>query len=194
VPTGPYTITGVVVDESGRPVAGAGFDACCINGGTYSHWHLHDVLLTNDAGQFQMTGISAGEPLWFRTNRDGYVQQCAATVAVHGDVAVTLGLVSSAHLTLNAPSVPGFRSVSGTVVETTPTGKQPIAGVGVWFSEFEDFEPANSYSDQAGRFALCGLPADQTVHLQAIAAGGRYADMSVPPGPNVTNIEIVLPE
>ncbi len=190
VPTGPYTINGVVVDESGRPVAGASFDACCIDGGTYSHWHVQDRLLTNESGKFQMTGIPAVS-LWFRTSKDGYLQQCAGTATVQGDVAITLALVAKANLTLIAPSAPGLRSLSGTVVQQTDTGKQPVAGALVLWSEVEDFEPAMTYTDSAGRFALCGLPTDQTL---AIAASGDFRNgyTDVPPGPTGTNVEIVV--
>src|SRR5262245_32573608 len=46
LPTGTNTITGTVVDESGRPIAGASPDFCCFSGNTYSHWHVPNVLLT----------------------------------------------------------------------------------------------------------------------------------------------------
>lgn len=189
-PVGPYTVSGIVADESGRPIAGARFDAFGLNGQTYSHWHLNDALVTNQSGHFQMTGISAGMTLSFRASKDGYVEQCAApSVTVQGDVTINLPLVSAANLTASAPSAPGLRSLSGTVVTA---GKQPVAGVGVWFEAFEDFEPATTYSDQAGRFALCGLPVDQTVHLQA-SIGSRGVNLYVPPGQTATNLEIVLP-
>jgi len=158
--TGPYSVTSVVADENGRPVEAASVDA--------------------------FVGV-----LWFRAHKDGYAQQCAAApVTVQGDVAIDLALVSKANLTATAPSAPGFRSVSGTVVETTATGKQPVAGAIVGFSKYEDFEPATTYSDQAGRFALCGLPAGEAVRLIAVVrTGGAYAD--VPPG-QTTDVELVL--
>ena len=139
-----------------------------------------------------MTGISAGALLWFRAYKDGYAQPCAAApVTVQGNVTIDLALVSRANrTTATAPSAPGFRSASGTVVENTTTGKQPVAGAIVVFSEYEDFEPATTYSDQAGRFALCGLPAGDAVRLEAFSnRGDAYAD--VPPG-QTTDVELVL--
>ena len=151
--TGPYSVTSVVADENGRPIEAASVDACCVGGFSYSGLRRAGLLLTDSSGRFRMTGIPAGALLWFRAFKDGYVQQCAAApVTVQGDVAIDLALVSRANLTATAPSAPGFRSVSGTVVETTTTGKQPVAGVIVVFSKYEDFEPAHVYSDQAGRF------------------------------------------
>jgi len=188
--TGPYSVTSVVADESGRPVEAASVDAF-VGGYTYSFRHLGESLRTDSSGRFRMTGIPAGALLWFRTHKDGYAQQCAAApVTVQGDVAIDLALVSKANLTATAPSAPGFRSVSGTVVETTATGKQPVAGAIVGFSKYEDFEPATTYSDHAGRFALCGLPAGEAVRLIAVVrTGGAYAD--VPPG-QTTDVELVL--
>jgi hypothetical protein len=191
--TGPYSVTSVVADENGRPIEAASVDACCVGGSsyTYSHLHLGDPLLTDSSGRFRMTGIPAGALLWFRAHKDGYVQQCAAApVMVQGDVAIDLALVSRANPTATAPSAPGFRSVSGTVVETTTTGKQPVAGAIVVFSEYEDFEPATTYSDQAGRFVLCGLPASEAVRLEAFSSrGGAYADVA--PG-QTADVELVL--
>ena len=139
-----------------------------------------------------MAGIPAGELLWFRAHKDGYVQPCAAApVRVQGDVAIDLALVSRANPTATAPSAPGFRSVSGTVVETTTTGKQPVAGAIVVFSAYEDFEPASIYSDQAGRFALCGLPSGEAVRLEAFTSSGAGAYADVPPG-QTSDVELVL--
>ena len=192
--TGPYTITGVVADESGRPIAGASPDACCVSGNSYSHWHVPDVLLTDANGRFQMTGIPGGTLLWFRVFKDGYVQQCAAPpVTVQGDLAIALALVSPANLTATAPSAPGFRSVSGTIVTATTTGKQTVAGAVVDFSEYEDFEPAWTYSDQAGRFALCGVPLNETVAIGAFTRtpASLTGYVAVPPG-QTTDVELVL--
>jgi hypothetical protein len=50
---------------------------------------------------------------------------------------------------------------------------------------------AITYTDQAGRFALCGLPADVTVLFGASSGRARVTYVSVPPGQ--TNVEIVLP-
>ena len=192
--TGPYTITVVVADESGRPIAGASPDACCVVGSTYSHWRVPDVPRTDANGRFQMTGIPGGTLLWFRVFKDGYVQQCAAPpVTVQGDLAIALALVSTANLTATAPSAPGFRSVSGTIVTATTTGKQAVAGAVVDFSEYEDFEPAWTYSDQAGRFALCGVPLNETVAIGAFTrtAASLTGYVTVPPG-QTTDVELVL--
>ena len=50
---------------------------------------------------------------------------------------------------------------------------------------------AVTYSDGAGRFALCGLPQDETVKL-GTSSGGRVAYASIPPG-QTAGVEITLP-
>jgi carboxypeptidase family protein len=187
-----YTITGVVADESGRPIAGAGVDACCVGGVpiTYSRLHAGDAL-TDESGHFRMVGLPAGTHLVFRLGKDGYVPQCApAPVTVQGDLAVDFTLVSRANLTASAQSAPGFRSISGTVVEITATGREPVSGAFVDYSAYEDFEPAGTYTDQFGRFALCGLPTEDDVALGAFMPG-LNGNASVPPG-QTTGVEIVL--
>ena len=108
----------------------------------------------------------------FRVGKDGYVAQCAPPpVIVQGNLAVDFTLVSRANLTASAQSALGFRSVSGTVVEITATGREPVSGVFVDYSAYEDFEPAATYTDRFSRFVLCGLPADDHVALGAFMSG-----------------------
>ena len=126
--------------------------------------------------------------------KDGYVQQCAAApVTVQADMATDLALVLKANLTVSTTqSAPGFRSVSGTIVEMTSAGKQPVAGAFVDWEPLEDFPAAATYSDGAGRFALCGLPQDETVRLGASVIFGRVGYANTPPG-QTAGVEITLP-
>jgi hypothetical protein len=152
----------------------------------------HGALLTDGGGRYRMTGLPAGVRVRFQVYKDGYVQQCAvAPVTLQGDMAMDLTLVSKANLTASTQSAPGLRSVSGTIVEMTSAGKQPVAGAFVDFEPLEDFPAAITYSDGAGRFALCGLPQDETVLLGASSAG-RVAYANIPPG-QTTGVEITLP-
>jgi len=141
-----------------------------------------------------MTGLPAGVRVWFQVSKDGYVQQCGvAPVTLEGDLAMDLAIVSKANLTASTTqSAPGFRSVSGTIVEMTSVGKQPVAGAFVDFEPLEDFPAAVTYSDGAGRFALCGLPQDETVLLGSNApSGGRATYVNIPPG-QTAGVEITL--
>jgi hypothetical protein len=194
VPTGPYTISGTVT-EGARSVPGANVSAFLVTASLgYSYMWAHGAVVTDVNGQFRMTSVPADARVWFQTWKDGYVHQCAAPqITVHGDTTVDLALVSRAALSASSsqPAVVGSRTVSGVVVETTPTGKQPMAGVGVDFEPLEDFPAAITYSDAGGRFLLCGLPRNETVKLGA-GIGGRVAYVNVAPDQS-TDVEITLP-
>jgi hypothetical protein len=174
---------------------GANVNAFIITGTFgYSYMWAYGAVLTDVAGHFRLTNVPADARVWFQTWKDGYVQQCAAPqVTVHGDTAMDLALVSKANLNASPSQRPvaGFRSVSGVIVETTPTAKQPVAGVFVDFEPLEDFPAAITYSDSGGRFLLCGLPQNDTVLLGA-GQGGRVAYANIPPDQS-TDIEITLP-
>jgi hypothetical protein len=187
-----YTITGVVADESGQPIEAANVNAWVATAGIgYSYMAYRGApLLTDGDGRYQMTELPADAGVWFQVYKAGYVQQCAARATVQGDLAIDLALISETNLTTTPQSAPGLRSVSGTVVEITEAGKQPVAGAFVDFEPLEDFVAAKTYSDQAGRFALCGLPADAAVQLGA-SSDQRVAYVSVTQG-QTTDVEIVV--
>jgi hypothetical protein len=161
---------------------------------SYSYMYAHGPLLSDGAGRYRMTDLPAGAHLWLQVYKDGYVQQCAApSVMVQGNLTTDLGLVAKSNVTAFAtqPAPAGLRWVSGTIVEITPTGKQSVAGAFVDFEPLEDLNVANTYSDAAGRFAICGLPENDSVTLGA-GLGSRIAYAQVPPG-QTTGIEITLP-
>jgi hypothetical protein len=167
-----------------------------VNQGTfgYSYMWAHGALLTDGGGRYRMTGLPAGVRVWFQVYKDGYVQQCAtAPVTLQGDIAMDLPLVSKVNLTASTTqSAPGLRSVSGMIVEMTSAGKQPVAGAFVDWEPLEDFPAAVTYSDGAGRFALCGLPQDETVRLGASLVFGRIGYANIPSG-QTAGVEITLP-
>lgn len=193
-PVGPYVVSGAVTDAVG-PIAGANVNAWVITPGiSYSYMYAHGPLLTDGAGRYRMTDLPSGANLWFQVYKDGYVQQCAAlSLMIQGDLTMDLGLVANSNLTASVTQTasPGLRSVSGTIVEITPTGKAPVAGAFVDFEPLEDLNVANTRSDASGRFALCGLPQNDSVTLGA-GLGGRVVYVKVPPG-ETTGIEITLP-
>jgi hypothetical protein len=191
---GPYVVSGAVTDTVGR-IAGANVNAWVMTSGiSYSYMYAHGPLLSDAAGRYRMMGLPGGAHLWVQAYKDGYVQQCAAPSAtIKGDLTMDLALVAKANVTASAtqPAPTGLRWVSGTIVEVTPAGKEPVSGAYIDFEPFPDLNVANTYSDAAGRFALCGLPQNDSVNLGA-GLGGRVAYTSVPPG-QTTGIEITLP-
>src|SRR5881628_2436348 len=139
--SGPYAISGVVA-ESGRSIAGANVNAW-VNQGTfgYSYRYVHGTLLTewwrsiSDDGFAGWCGrLAPGlqgriRPAMCRCPRDAPRR--------HGD-GPRARLEGEPH-GIDHESAPGFRSVSGTIVEMTSAGKQPVAGAFVDFEPLEDF-------------------------------------------------------
>ena len=192
---GPYTVSGLVA-ESGRPVAAANVNAWVVDGSLgYSYQYVHGFtpVQTDYGGHYQLTSLGANARIWLEAWKDGYVQQCAATVVLsQGDATRDIALVSLANLTASpAPSAPGYRTVVGTVVEVTSEGTRPVAGARVDFEPFEDVVAAFTSTDGAGRFALCGLPENEQAQL-SVGLNGRVAYADIPPGQ--TDITITLPQ
>ncbi len=184
-----YTVSGLVT-ENGRPIAGANVNAFVQSPAFgYSYMWAHGAVLTDANGAFRLSDLAATATVWMQVYKDGYVQQCAVPpIAIEGDASVNLQLVSRANVTATSQTEP--RTVSGVIVEMTATGKQPVAGAAVDFEPLEDFPAAITYTDAAGRFALCGLPQNQSVNLIA-SISGRDASVMVPAGQ--TSVEITLP-
>jgi hypothetical protein len=197
--SGPYTISGVV-NDNGQPIANADVNAWVESGAEgYSYWYAHGPVQTDASGRYSLTSLPAGAQVWVQLNASGYVQPCAASAIISGDLTLNIALVSRANVTAAPmPSPPGLRSVSGTVVEMTATGLQPVAGAYVTAEAGLDpiFAPselpaAYTYTDAAGRFALCGLP-NAPVNLEADGVGSASAQVTVAAG-QTSNIQIALP-
>jgi len=200
VPTpGSNTLSGVVVETLGqgsRPLAGVSVNAWVQESSFgYSYMWAHGPVTTGADGTFRLPGIATSATVQLQVWKDGYVQQCAAPpVTIMSDVQRDAQLVSRANIPVSpqaiAPSAPGFRSVSGVVVDNSAAG-QPLAGVFIDFEPVMDFPAAVTYSDAQGRYLLCGLPDNQTITIGAGLAN-RVAYISVAPG-RMTGVDIVLP-
>jgi len=198
-PTGPsptpgsYAITGLVT-AAGRPIPGTNVNAWVNEprGFGYSWWWAHGPLHADTTGRYLISGLPSGASVWLVAFQDGYDQQCAVSLpAVRGDTTIDIPVVSTAVVAPTAVSPPGLRSVSGSIVLLTSNGHQPAAGAFVDFEPIPDFPAAIVHADAAGRFALCGIPASETIWLGA-ALGSHVAYASVPPGQS-EGVKIVLP-
>jgi hypothetical protein len=196
--TGSNTLTGVVVETSSQgPLAGVSVNAWVQESRLgYSYVWAHGPVISDATGMFRLPSLAIGTTVRLQVWKDGYVQQCAAPlVAITSDLRQDVQLVPRTNVPVSpesiAPPAPGFRSVSGTIVENTAAGPQPVAGVFVDFEPVEDFPAAITYGDTAGRYLLCGLPDTETVTLGA-GLGNRVAYLNVAPG-RTTGVNIVLP-
>jgi hypothetical protein len=122
--------------------------------------------------------------------KEGFVQQCAATVVMRAGVSLDLQLTSIANLSAAHPlSDAGFRTLSGTVFESMPAGRRPVADAAVSaYSEALPYGEAVAFtkSDAAGRYWLCGISQGRIPYLVAEKQGYNSNASPVDPGTDTT--------
>jgi hypothetical protein len=153
---------------------------------------------SDSAGHFLLTSLANNTTVvQLLAYKEGYVQQCASPrVRMLSDIQLDLQLVSRATLSASpesiAPPAPGFRSISGVVLEKTDAGTQPAAGAYVAYEWFEDISAAYTFSDAAGRYLLCRVPDGETVPICAEDINGFLWCEWVPAGQS-TGVDITFP-
>ena len=189
---GTVTLSGVVA-EDGHPIENARVEAWWSSGRSATAYES----ITDAAGRYRIAGLPMpreGITFWAIARKDGYVQQCVETATTQADASLDLRLTSIANLSAARPrSGPGSRTVSGAVFEMTPTGRQPVEGASVAYSEgslyYEDV--AFTTSDPTGRYLLCGLPEGRLWGLHATKQGYSISNVSVQAGSDaIVDIEI----
>jgi hypothetical protein len=206
-PVGPtFTLSGVITDRfSGRPVQGAKIwvEPFSLTAQVRS-WPPAGMLTTpsDDAGRYTISGLPSLGPVWVSTAqtwgnafRAPYMHQCATMVTVEGDATLDVTISSTTDLVaLNASTAPtplNSRIVSGTVFEIAANGRQPVSNVWVgWEATGSGDFMAETRTDAAGHYRLCGLPRER-ITLSAAPAYGSVFYGSVDPGSDaIVDIEI----
>jgi len=146
----------------------------------YAYWYRHGRIVADDSGYFRLPSVPAGATAQLQVWKDGFVQQCAAPlVTIRSDVRIDGQLVARDKLSVSSPPAPapGFRHVTGVVSD----GGKPVAGAFVDYEPIPDYVGAFTFTNNDGRFLLCGLPMNQTVTL-GVGFEGRVAWVDVAPG------------
>jgi hypothetical protein len=149
---------------------------------------------TDSSGHYILANVPDGAAVTLQLSKAGYVQQCAApTVEVRADATLDLQLVARANISADPSGVAPVdrtpRVVSGVVFESTPSGRQPIAGAFVYFEPLLDFPAATTTTDANGRFFLCGISNTQYASFGASAGVNRVAYVPLT-GSDVVEIEL----
>lgn len=205
-PVGPtFTLSGVIIERfSGRPVQGAKVWVSPFTMGQLRSWPPAGMRATpsDAAGRYSISGLPSLGPIWVSTAQTWgdafsapYVHQCVTTVTLEGDATLDMTVSSTTDLvTLNAstgPPPPNSRTVSGTVFETTSNGRQSASNVWVGWEAVMDGLVAETRTDAAGHYRVCGLPRER-ITLSAAPAYGNVFYASVDPGSDaIVDIEIV---
>ena len=168
--SGFVTLSGTVTDGiSGAPIAAAGVALA------FSPSFPPFASTTDENGHYQISNLPNlpnGMQSWVLASATGYLQPCAAQLALHGDTTVNLQLVSSAALSVssNAASsrIPGTRNAAGFVYRIAADGRHPVPGVFVALQgPFDsDGTVSTTITDSTGHYALCGLPMNE-IFLEA---------------------------
>jgi carboxypeptidase family protein len=197
-PAGPIlTLSGVVTDVSGRPIpsanvgmwpdpfptGGAGWSPA---GGT-----------ADTTGHYKISGWPNWKGTgWIQVTKDGYLQQCVAAATIQADTTMDIELTALANLAVEPPATriaaPGSRTVSGVIYQLTSEGRRPVDNAWVGWEVGLDFVAAQTRSNSAGRYLLCGLPQGSIRDLFAVKQGyNNVSYVSIDPGSDtVIDIEI----
>jgi hypothetical protein len=125
---------------------------------------------------------------------EGYVQQCAVSVTLQGDINADLTISRFADVVMSGlPTAPNKRHISGVVYELTDNGRQPLSNAWVGWEALFDVVVANTRTDAQGRYRLCGIPTDKIdglfavrvnsnrpVYLSVNAGGDAVVDFELP--------------
>jgi len=196
VPT--LTLVGAV-SEGGQPIDNAavqvyGSQSC--SSGCSSRQFNGGSGMTDAAGRYSIVvrrPEEAAATVWAVARKNGYVQQCVASATMQADASLDVRLTSLANLSATRPqSGPGSRTISGAVFEATATSRAPIEGASVGWEGLLDTVLAETRSDAAGHYLLCGLPLEQFPGLFALKQGySGVSYVTVGPGSNA-NVDIEI--
>ena len=199
-----FTLSGVITERfSGRPVHGAKVWVWPFTFAQVPGWPPGGMRMTpsDDAGRYTISGLPPLGPVWVSTAQTWgdafsapYMHQCVTTVTVEGDATLDVTVSSTTDLVaLNAstgPTSPDSRIVSGTVFEITSNGRQPARNVWIGWESAMDGLVAETRTDAAGHYRVCGLPRERII-LSATAACCNVFSASVDPGSDaIVDIEI----
>ncbi len=198
-PTVPTLTLSGVVSEGGQPIENAavqvyGSQSC--SSGCSSREFNGGSGTTDAAGRYSIVvrrPEEAAAAVWAVARKTGYVQQCVASATMQADASLDLRLTSLANLSAARPqSSPGSRTISGAVFESTATGRPPVEGASVGWEGLLDAVLAETRSDAAGRYLLCGLPMGRFPGLFAQKQGyGAVSYITVDPGSDA-NVDIEI--
>jgi len=149
-------------------------------------------LSSDGLGRFE-TEVSPQSEITLFASKDGFVQPCAVRSHVTQDVEVRIEMLPvSALNVVNAPLPQSSAepSVTGTIFETTPDGRQIIAGANLWLEWGVGIPVATTTTDLRGGFYLCNLPTDTYIYISKTG----FKEYVVGPigGPEAAALEIEM--
>jgi len=196
----PGNLSGTVTDAtSGRPLSDV--KVSLPQSWTYPG---SPTVMTDDNGHYEIPQVIAGLSYWLVASLSGYMQPCAAAVAINGDTRVDTQLVPTSLLlesnSGNPAVVAGTRRVSGFVYRTTAAGRELAPGAFVGFAPLADIglgplDVSMTVADRSGYYSLCGLPTDRLIDLYVMDNSiGKFANAQAAAGKTDVTIDLTLPQ
>ena len=193
---GTHTLDGLVFDANAGPVADVSLNVYVYlpDGSGYSYWFATgSSFKANADGRFRATDLPDSRILlWVGGKQSEYLQPCAVSVDVQGDVTRDIEVVAVETLSsLAAPRPLTARgtTLTGTVYETTAAGRQPLADARIEVDQY-DIPVAHTRTDLSGHYFFCDLPVKG---LEIFFGKPGYASLSHVPGdavPPTIDIEL----
>lgn len=167
IPPGSNMLQGLVFDAYDGPIANAAINVWVqTRTSGFSWWYVTGRGYYSGAdGRYEVSRLpSAQIQLWAGgAFQRGYVQPCAVTFDMTGDVVRDIEVVSTATLSSTSPPRPVTArgpALTGTVYEVTPSGRQPVPGAAIWVDgqDHNGLIVAQTITDLNGQYFLCDLP------------------------------------
>jgi hypothetical protein len=158
----------------------------------YSYWWANGPLRSDGLGLFEAQVPESR--VFLLAVHDDFVQPCAVRRKVTQDMEVRIEMLPKSALNvINAPrpQLSSEPSVTGTIFESTPAGRQAIVGAELWAQDALETGLATTRSDLGGGFFLCNLPVETYIDIRK--AGYRPALVGPIGGrePAVLDIELI---
>lgn len=161
----------------------------------YSYWWKHGPLRSDAAGIFQAPYLPNSR-VTIHAFAGGYVQPCAVTADVSGDLAVRVEMIPVSSLDAINPPRPQLStepSLTGAIFENTATGRQPVSGASLWVEDQNEISLATTMSDRGGGFFLCNLGPAAWLHVSKEGYEARWVGPVDASEPQVLEIELKRP-
>ena len=166
--SGPHTVQGDVFDAQSGEVGTADINLWVQQTRVgYAYWWANGRLMSNSAGHFTAPNIPDSQVTLLAV-KDGFVQPCAVTADVANDRVVNVEMIATSRFdgsTSPRPVAAIGPIVNAFVFESTPEGRQPVAGASVWVENGFEVGLATTRSDRGGRIFLCNLPTDAFLYI-----------------------------
>jgi hypothetical protein len=141
-------------------------------------------VYTDYAGRYTLKGLPKDAVVRLTVEKEGFVNQCALPPLVLSDDVVVdreivaLGLQATSHSAVQPTE--GLRTVSGVVRR----GRDLEAGANmlVVYETRDYVQAAYTFTDQDGRYLLCGIPRNQTALIAAYRGFENGEWLEVPAG------------